>query len=193
MVHKELKHECSICPMILAFRKTPHVLSMGTGPLGAVHCLTLGGGIPRPEADPQVRCARQESVPEHCTGYMGGGRGSWTGIQEPLREPQWSTLKGSIVLLCISRKIYVLVGFPLIYLLGYFYLSTGNRIPLLPLHSGNQKWRNCFPEFTLKNCLFIWLCWVLVVACEIFQLQYVGSSSLTRDWTWAPCIGNVVS
>lgn len=62
MVHKELKHECSICPMILAFRKTPHVLSMGTGPLGAVHCLTLGGGIPRPEADPQVRCALDRSL-----------------------------------------------------------------------------------------------------------------------------------
>lgn len=51
MVHKELKHECSICPMILAFRKTLHVLSVGTGPLGAVYCLALSGGIPRRGAD----------------------------------------------------------------------------------------------------------------------------------------------
>ena len=98
-------------------------------------------------------------------------------IRGPLRELQWRMLRGSIVLICISRKIYIPVGLPLIYLLGYFYSSTGNQISLLPLHSGSQKWRNCFLEFTLKNCLFIWLCWVLVVACEIFQLQYVGSSS----------------
>ena len=114
-------------------------------------------------------------------------------IRGPLRELQWSMLKGSIVLICISRKIYILVGFLLTYLLGYFYSSTGNQISLLPLHSGSQKWRNCFLEFTLKNCLFIWLCCVLVVACELFQLQHVGSSSLTRDWTWAPCTGNVES
>ena len=44
--------------------------------------------------------------------------------------------------------------------------------------------------------LFIWLHWVLVVTCGIFQLwlancwlQHVGSSSLTRDQTWALALG----
>ena len=35
--------------------------------------------------------------------------------------------------------------------------------------------------------IFIWLCWGL--SCRISQLWHVGSSSLIRDWTWAPCIG----
>ena len=39
--------------------------------------------------------------------------------------------------------------------------------------------------YYLKKYLFIWLCWVIVVAC--------GICSLTKDQTWAPCIGNVVS
>ena len=49
-------------------------------------------------------------------------------------------------------------------------------------------------------CLFIGLCWVLAVGAQelqlrhvTFQLQHVGSSSLTRDHTWAPCIGNMES
>ena len=43
--------------------------------------------------------------------------------------------------------------------------------------------------------LFIWLHWVLVETCEIFDLGYgiwdlsVGSSSLASDGTRAPCIG----
>ena len=41
--------------------------------------------------------------------------------------------------------------------------------------------------------LFIWLCWVLVAARRIFYLWHVGSSSLARDWTRAPCIGNTQS
>ena len=47
--------------------------------------------------------------------------------------------------------------------------------------------------------LFIWLHWVLVAACEIFDLGCgmwdlsVGSSSLTRDGTWAPRIGRAES
>ena len=45
--------------------------------------------------------------------------------------------------------------------------------------------------------VYKWLCWVLVGACGILcKLQHansllqVGSSSLTRDWTQAPCIGS---
>ena len=47
--------------------------------------------------------------------------------------------------------------------------------------------------------LFIWLHWVLGAACEIFDLGCsmwdlsVGSSSLTRDGTRAPCIGRAES
>ena len=41
---------------------------------------------------------------------------------------------------------------------------------------------------------FFWLCWVLVVAHGIFSCGlHVGSSSLTRDWTQAPCIGSTES
>ena len=82
MVHKELKHECSICPMILAFGKTLHVLSVGTGPLGAMYCLALGGGIPRREAG----CTQQESVSERGTGYMRGGQGSWATSEDHLEN-----------------------------------------------------------------------------------------------------------
>ena len=58
-----------------------------------------------------------------------------------------------------------------------------------------------------KNYLFIWLYWVLVGARRIFSLSCnrqdfscsmwtlscgicSPSSSLTRDWTWTPCIGS---
>ena len=53
-----------------------------------------------------------------------------------------------------------------------------------------------------KKKLFIWLRWVLVwhvrssvfvAACKNFQLWHVGSSSLTRDQTWTPCIGTAES
>ena len=57
-------------------------------------------------------------------------------------------------------------------------------------------------------CLFIWLCWALVMAFGIFnlccsirifscgmqtQLWHVGSSSLTRDQSSVPCIGSTES
>ena len=59
----------------------------------------------------------------------------------------------------------------------------------------------CFLFFT-KNLfmyVFIWLHLVLVAACgpllglEDSQWQHVGSSSLIRDWTQAPCFGSVES
>ena len=34
--------------------------------------------------------------------------------------------------------------------------------------------------------LFIWLYWVFIVACGIFQLWHVGSSSLTRESSLGP-------
>ena len=65
------------------------------------------------------------------------------------------------------------------------------------------------PFFFLIFNLFIWLCWVLVVALRIFSccmqdlfffggghsklLWHVGPSSLTRDWTKAPWIGSAES
>ena len=49
--------------------------------------------------------------------------------------------------------------------------------------------------------LFIWLHWVLVAAgrflsCGMRTLScsmHVGSSSLTRDRNWAPCVGSMES
>ena len=43
--------------------------------------------------------------------------------------------------------------------------------------------------------VFIWLPWVLVTTRGIFdlQLRQVGSSSLTWDRTWAPCLGSMES
>ena len=52
-------------------------------------------------------------------------------------------------------------------------------------------------HFFFDIYLFIWLLWVLVVACGIFAaacellVAACGSSSLTRDRTRAPCIGSV--
>ena len=41
--------------------------------------------------------------------------------------------------------------------------------------------------------LFIWLCQVLAVARCLFSCSHAGSSSLTRDQTWAPYAGNMES
>ena len=41
--------------------------------------------------------------------------------------------------------------------------------------------------------IFIWLCCVLVVACGIFFLRHVGSSSLIRDQSQVSCIGSIES
>ena len=62
---------------------------------------------------------------------------------------------------------------------------------------------NGFLSFFLKN-IYLFGCagsqlWhmgsllLLVVAHGIFQLQRAGSSSLTRDRTWAPCVGSTES
>ena len=51
--------------------------------------------------------------------------------------------------------------------------------------------------FFFSLFLFIWLCLVLLathgifdVACRKFLVWHMGSSSLTKDQTWTPCIGN---
>ena len=48
------------------------------------------------------------------------------------------------------------------------------------------------PFFLLKILLYL-TALVLVVAHRIFYLHHVRSSSLTRDWTQAPCIGSTES
>ena len=70
---------------------------------------------------------------------------------------------------------------------------TKSIFPTLILLCGSVS-LNTYLFFTY---LFIWLHWVLVVTCGIFWLwlvncwlQHVGSSSLTRDQTWAPCFGS---
>ena len=52
-------------------------------------------------------------------------------------------------------------------------------------------------SFFFSLFLFIWLCLVLLathgifdVACRKFLVWHMGSSSLTKDQTWTPCIGN---
>ena len=40
-----------------------------------------------------------------------------------------------------------------------------------------------------RNCLFF-LIFIYLFGCSGSQLQHVGSSSLTRDRTWAPCTGS---
>ena len=41
--------------------------------------------------------------------------------------------------------------------------------------------------------LFLYLCWALAAAHGICHLWLVGSHSLTKDCTWAPCIGSMES
>ena len=49
-----------------------------------------------------------------------------------------------------------------------------------------------FLKKLIKIYLFIWLCWVFVVASGIFSCGMWDLSSSTRDRTWAPCIENRV-
>ena len=44
-----------------------------------------------------------------------------------------------------------------------------------------------------KKPTLIWPHQVLVATYRIFKLQHVGSSSLTKDQTWVPCIGRAES
>ena len=72
-------------------------------------------------------------------------------------------------------------------------------------HQGSPSFFFFFKDFSLVFklfiYLFIWLCQILVATCGILSCDmqtlscsmHVGSSSLTRDWTQAPCIGSTES
>ena len=73
---------------------------------------------------------------------------------------------------------------------------------LVSLHLTLNHDQNILLRKFLNIYLFVWLCWVLVVVCRIFnpcrymevilscglrtQLWHVGSGSVSRDWTQAP-------
>ena len=72
------------------------------------------------------------------------------------------------------------------------YSDTSNDTPRKSFQDEQRKGpvRKCSTGWhffkAFKN-IFVWLCWGL--SCRISQLRHVGSSSLIRGWTWAPCIG----
>lgn len=112
MVHKELKHECSICPMIFTFRKTT-CSKCGDWPTWCCvlprskwrHSQTWGWH----RSDAVDRSLSQSTA----LGTSEEGMVHALASENHLRELQWSVLKSSILLICISRKIYVLVAFHL--------------------------------------------------------------------------------
>ena len=70
------------------------------------------------------------------------------------------------------------------------------------IHAVSVTLKVLFPVFTTQQTeyyyshviffqyLFIWLRWVLVVACKLLTVQHVGSSFLTKDRNPAPCTGS---
>ena len=70
-------------------------------------------------------------------------------------------------------------------------LRSKQLAPLRAPCGVDRKQAFWFP-FYFKKYLFIWLCRVLVASCGIFSCG-MWDLSLTRDRTWAPCIGNKVS
>ena len=70
------------------------------------------------------------------------------------------------------------------------------------IHAVSVTLKVLFPVFTTQQTeyyyshviffqyLFIWLQWVLVVACKLLTVQHVGSSFLTKDQNPAPCTGS---
>ena len=86
--------------------------------------------------------------------------------------------------------------------MGYLPLShLGSPIENLYWQHISRPCRCCWSrKHTILKSLFIWLPWVLAAAWGIFLLIVVasellvvnmGSSSLTRDWTWDPCLVSV--
>ena len=110
-----------------------------------------------------------------------------------------------VVLICISLMISDVELF-FIYLLAILYIFFECLFKVLCpflnwviyLFDVESLFLN---KFLKKIYLFIWLHWFLVAAhgllsCGMWTLSCsmrVGSSSLTRDRTWAPCIGSVES
>ena len=72
----------------------------------------------------------------------------------------------------------------LIYLCMNLFSCTGSYLR----HSGSLV-----SACGLFFCFFFLMFNVYLFGCIQPQLQYAGSSSLTRDQTWAPCIGNMES
>ena len=92
MVHKELKHECSICPMIFTFRKTT---CSKCGDWPTWRCVLPRSKWRHSQMWGWHRSdAVDRSVSEHSTGYIGGGHGSWTGIWEPLKRTAVKCVEG---------------------------------------------------------------------------------------------------
>ena len=58
---------------------------------------------------------------------------------------------------------------------------------------GSQIFFFLFLENIFFFLNFICLFWILVAACRIYDLRHVGSSSLSRDWTWVPFIRSAES
>ena len=90
---------------------------------------------------------------------------------------------------------------------GEMYFCPREGVPFLPQAMPGALQHNLIYLFIFKY-LFIWLCRVLVAArgifvaaCGIFSCSmqalscgmHVGSSFLTRNRTWAPCIGSTES
>ena len=139
------------------------------------------------------------------------------GLTQPLHEGPFSEV---FTLLIISLPIWTYKGMNL---LTQRNVPGNNKVKtkwagrarskVLPSvsesHQGREtvmgsNWHQHQSWLFLKNIfiyLFIWLHRVLVVAggllgCGTWTLScgmHVGSSSLTRDWTWAPCIGSAES
>ena len=62
---------------------------------------------------------------------------------------------------------------------------------LLPVILGIIS-RKSLPNWMSRRFFFFFNIYMLFICCSGFQLQHVGSSSLTRDWTWALSIGSTV-
>ena len=76
---------------------------------------------------------------------------------------------------------------------------TANRLPFVEYQLCAGPCPQYFLNKYLFICLFIWLCWASVAAHRIFFTVahrifscslHMGSCSLTRDRTQAPCIGS---
>ena len=76
---------------------------------------------------------------------------------------------------------------------------TANRLPFVEYQLCAGPCPHYFLNKYLFICLFLWLCWASVAAHRIFFTVahrifscslHMGSCSLTRDRTQAPCIGS---
>ena len=73
----------------------------------------------------------------------------------------------------------------------YNIISSGSIILLIYFFKKKFTWLHC----VLVMAQGIFNCGMRTLSCNVWTLSYgiVGSSSLTKDQTWAPCIGSVKS